>query len=278
MSITSPPTRLADDLARARLLERLAPAVREAGALIERLKAEGSAPERRKADRSVVTDADEAAEALLTAAIRALDPEAPIVGEEASAAGVAGSANGAERFWLIDPLDGTRSYVEGGLDYSVNVGLIEAGQPTVGLVLHPPTTTLWTGAAGLGAWKETGAERTAIRTRPLGAAPKLVTSRSHLDAKTRAWCNAVPDAEIEASGSSLKFCLLAEGLADAYPRFGETSEWDTAAADAILRAAGGITLGPDGAPLGYGKPGGLNGPFLALGDPQAAGRLPPLRV
>lgn len=250
--------------------------MREAGVLIERLKAQ-SPGERRKADRSPVTEADEAAEALLTAAIRALDPEAPILGEEASAAGVAGATAGAARFWLIDPLDGTRSYVDGGTDYSVNVGLIEGGMPTVGLVLHPPAGTLWTGAAGLGAWKETGAERTAIRSRTLAGSPKLVTSRSHLDQATRDWCARVPGATIEASGSSLKFCLLAEGLADAYPRFGETCEWDTAAADAILRAAGGITLGRDGAPLGYGKPGGLNGPFLALGDPEAAGSLPPLR-
>lgn len=279
MSITPPappPSSLADDLARARLLERLAPALREAGALIEQLKADGLAEARRKADRSPVTEADEAAERLLTAAIRALDPEAPIVGEEAAAAGTAGTGDGAARFWLIDPLDGTRAFVRGDPDYSVNVGLIEAGVPTVGLVLHPPTGMLWTGAAGLGAWKESGGERQAIRTRPLGNPPRLVTSQSHLDPATRDWCAAVPGALIEASGSSLKFCLLAEGLADAYPRFGETSEWDTAAADAILRAAGGITLGPDGGPLGYGKPGGLNGPFLALGDPTAAARLPRL--
>lgn len=271
---TMQPTSLADDLAHARLLERLAPALREAGALIERLKAEGTA-ERLKADRSLVTDADEAAERLLTAAIRALDRQAPIVGEEASAAG-GNSAGGAERFWLIDPLDGTRSYVKGGRDYSVNVGLVESGVPTLGLVLHPPSATLWTGAIGLGAWVERDGARTALRTRPLADPPVLLTSHSHLDERTRAWCAGVAGAVIEPSGSSLKFCRLAEGLADAYPRFGDTSEWDTAAADAILRAAGGITLGRDGAPLAYGKAGALNGPFLALGDPESAGRLPPL--
>jgi 3'(2'), 5'-bisphosphate nucleotidase len=118
--------------------------------------------------------------------------------------------------------------------------------------------------------------RQAIRTRPYpGVAPRVVTSRSHLDSETKAWCEACPGADTHPSGSSLKFCLLAEGAADAYPRFGPTSEWDTAAADAILRAAGGVTLGGDGQPLAYGKPRYLNGPFLAVGDPSAPGRLPP---
>jgi len=277
VSITPPTPSLVDHLAHARLLERLAPALRAAGELIEQLKAEGTA-ERRKADRSPVTEADEAAERLLTAAIRALDPDAPIVGEEASAAGGDGAAAGAARFWLIDPLDGTRAYVAGRDDYSVNVALVEAGVPTLGLVLHPPSATLWTGSAGLGAWVERGGARVGLRTRPLADPPLLLTSHSHLDAQTKAWCAGVAGAVIEASGSSLKFCRLAEGLADAYPRFGETSEWDTAAADAILRAAGGITLAANGAPLAYGKPGGRNGPFLALGDPESAARLPPLRA
>lgn len=148
--------------------------------------------------------------------------------------------------------------------------------PTLGLVLHPPTETLWTGAAHLGAWKEApGTARHAIRTRPYpGVAPRIVTSRSHLDAETRAWCEACTGADTHPSGSSLKFCLLAEGAADAYPRFGPTSEWDTAAADAILRAAGGMTLGGDGQPLVYGKPRYLNGAFLAVADPTAPPKLP----
>jgi 3'(2'), 5'-bisphosphate nucleotidase len=264
---------LTQDLAHAELLEALAPAVREAGLLIERLKA-GGLVQRAKADRSPVTEADEAAEALLEAAILRIDPTAVIVGEEAVAAGI--QPDVAIRFWLIDPLDGTRDFVSGGTDYSVNVGLIEAGTPTLGLVLHPPSGTLWTGAAGLGAWKDApGQGRKAIRGRPYaGSAPRVVTSRSHLDEDTRAWCAACPEADTHPSGSSLKFCLLAEGAADAYPRFGPTSEWDTAAADAILRAAGGITLGGDGQPLGYGKANYLNGAFLAVADPGATAKLP----
>jgi 3'(2'), 5'-bisphosphate nucleotidase len=266
---------LADTLARAELLEALTPAVRAAGQLIEWLKAAGLV-QRDKADRSPVTEADEAAEALLEEAIRKLDPQAVIVGEEASAAGRLQVS--AERFWLIDPLDGTRDFVGGGSDYSVNVGLVEGGVPVLGLVLHPPSGALWTGAIGLGAWKHSEPDgRHAIRSRPFeGAAPHIVTSRSHLDDQTRAWCDRFPAATTRPSGSSLKFCLLAEGAADLYPRFGPTSEWDTAAADAILRAAGGLTIGVNRQPFGYGKPKHLNGAFLALGDPTAAGRLPPL--
>lgn len=267
-------TRLADTLARAELLEALSPAMRAAGELIERLRA-GGVVQRDKADRSPVTEADEAAEKLLEAAIVALDPHAVIVGEEAAAAGRTPGA--AARFWLIDPLDGTRDFINGGQDYSVNIGLVEDGVPVLGLVLHPPTATLWTGADGLGAWKEAPpAARRAIRARPYpGVAPHIVTSRLHLDDETKAWCGRCAGATTFPSGSSLKFCLLAEGEADVYPRFGPTSEWDTAAADAILRAAGGTTLGTDGQPFGYGKPRHLNGPFLALGDPSAASRLPP---
>jgi len=265
--------RLTEYLVHAELLEALAPAVREAGELIERLKANGLV-QRDKADKSPVTEADEAAEALLEAAIRAIDPAAVIVGEEAVSAGILPDV--AERYWLIDPLDGTRDFVGGGSDYSVNVGLVEDGVPTLGLVLHPPSATLWTGATGLGTWKEApGTPRHAIRARIYpGVAPIVVTSRSHLDDQTKAWCAACAGADTRPSGSSLKFCLLAEGAADAYPRFGPTSEWDTAAADAILRAAGGVTLGGDGQPLLYGKPHYLNGPFLALADPTALPKLP----
>ena len=269
--------RLAQDLAHAELIERLTPAMRAAAELIEQHRAAGiSAREKAGADGwgpSPVTEADEAAERLLTDAIRAIDPEAVIVGEEATAAGIQPDA--ARRFWLIDPLDGTRDYVEGGHDYSVNIGLVEDGVPTLGLVLHPPSGTLWTGAAGLGAWKQAaGRSRQPIHAKALPPVPSVVTSRSHLDPQTKAWVAALGECRSHPSGSSLKFCLLAEGAADIYPRYGPTSEWDTAAADAILRAAGGITLAPGGAPLAYGKARYLNGPFLALGDPAGAGRLP----
>lgn len=259
----------------ARLLEALVPAVRAAGQLIEAVKQEGIIG-RTKADSSPVTAADEGAEALLRAAIGALEPDAVIVGEEGVAAGDTPAA--ASRFWLLDPLDGTRDFIAGRDGYTVNAGLIEAGAPVLGLVLHPPTGRLWAGGPGLGAFLEPaeGAPRTALRPRPLAEPPTLLLSHSHLDPATRAWAESVPGAVRRAAGSSIKFCHLAAGLADAYPRFGLTFEWDTAAGDAILRGAGGITLGPGGAPLAYGKPDWRNGPFLALADPAAAARLPPL--
>ena len=257
-----------------RLIEALIPAVREAGALIERIRRAGIVA-RDKADASPVTEADEAAERLLTVAIAAADPHALIVGEEACAAGV--KPDPCARFWLIDPLDGTRDFIAGYPDYSVNVALIEAGEPVLGLVLAPRDGTLWAGAAGAGAFRERDGKRLTVATRQFGVAPVVVTSRSHLDDATRAYAAAIPGADTRPSGSSLKFCLLAEGSADVYPRFGPTSEWDTAAGDAVLRAAGGATRQPGGAAFAYGKPGYLNGAFLAVGDPGAYAKLPPLR-
>lgn len=256
-----------------RLIEALVPAVREAGELIERVRLAGVVA-RDKADASPVTEADEAAEHLLTAAIAVADPGALIVGEEACAAGV--KPDPAVRFWLIDPLDGTRDFIAGGPDYSVNVALIEGGVPVLGLVLAPRDGTLWAGALGAGAFRERAGRRQPIATRAFGAAPIVVTSRSHLDDATRAYAAAIAGADTRPSGSSLKFCLLAEGAADVYPRFGATSEWDTAAGDAVLRAAGGATRDRAGQDFLYGKPGFLNGAFLAVGDPVAFDRLPPL--
>lgn len=254
------------------LLEALAPAMRDAGRLVEEVRARGF--ERvEKADRSLVTEADVRAEDLLEAAIRAVDAS-PIVGEESTAAGRAACAE--RRFWLLDPLDGTASFCDGGGDYTVNAALIEDGAPVLGLVLHPPTMRLWAGALGVGAWLEDGGARLGMATRPLPEAPVVVVSHSHLDAGTRGWLQRLGRAETRGVGSSLKFCLIAEGLADAYPRLGPTSEWDTAAADAVLRAAGGMTFGPDGAAFVYGKPRHANGAFLAVGEPAAAARLPDL--
>jgi 3'(2'), 5'-bisphosphate nucleotidase len=259
----------------AELLDALVEPVRAAGRLIEEIRARGCEA-MAKSDRSPVTEADQAAEALLTRALARIDAGAQVVGEEACEASGGAPATGA-RFWLLDPLDGTKSFIEGADDYSVNVGLIEDGAPVLGLLLAPATGVLWAGAVGHGAWREEadGARR-AITARPLASPPAAVTSRSHLDAKTRAYVEAIPGCGSVASGSSLKFCVLAEGAADVYPRFGPTSEWDTAAGHAILRAAGGEVFAASGGVLGYGKPGCKNGGFLALGDPQALARLPGL--
>lgn len=255
------------------LITALAPAMRDAGALIEQIRLAGIT-HRAKADESPVTEADERAEALLIAAIRAIDPEATIVGEESCAAH--GRPAATARFWLVDALDGTRDFVGGGADYSVNVGLIEAGVPILGLVLAPRTGVLWVGAAGAGAWRqESGGDFVPITTSTLQSPPRVVASRSHPDKQTDAYCTTI-GGELRRSGSSLKFCMIADGDADVYPRFGPTSEWDTAAADAVLRAAGGMTRGQDGEPFAYAKPDYLNGPFLAVGDPAAYDALPSL--
>ena len=261
-------------MTRLELLEALAPAVRAAGRLIEEVRLGGFVADA-KADMSPVTVADTRAEALLEAALAEVDPGALVVGEEASAAG--GVPALTRRFWLLDPLDGTRSFVDGGEDYSVNVGLVEDGVAVLGLLLSPRSGVLWTGAFGKGAWREDADGRRPIAARACPAEPVTVTSRSHGDRKTDAWVDKIAGGgAVVPSGSSLKFCILAEGQADVYPRFSPTSEWDTAAGHAILSAAGGAVHAEDGRPLAYGKPGCRNGGFLAVGDPAAFERLPSL--
>lgn len=255
------------------LLDALAPAVREAGRLIESIRLGGHAV-RHKADASPVTEADEAAELLLTAAIRAVD-NAPIVGEEAHAGGHRPAP--AQRFWLIDPLDGTKDFIAGRPAYSVNVALIEAGRPVLGLVLSPRDGTLWAGALGSGAYRQyDGGEREAITTRPLATPPTVVISHSHLDDETKSYLATLGLVQLEPAGSSLKFCRLAEGSADVYPRFGPTCEWDTAAGHAVLLAAGGAMRAAGGGEFAYGKAGYLNGGFLAVGDVASFKMLPDL--
>lgn len=254
------------------LLDALCPAMYAAGDLIEDIRGRGVAV-RKKEDRSPVTEADEQAERLLIAAIRAQDPQATIIGEESFCADQDEVNDG--RFWLIDPLDGTRGFVKGRPDYSVNVALIESGQPVLGLLLAPRTGILWLGIVGQGAWREEkNKARQPIHTRALMSPPFIAVSQAHPDRITQAYVDSFPDADVRASSSSLKFCLLAEGKADIYPRVGPTCEWDTGAGDAILRAAGGMTQAPDGSPFTYGKPGYRNTPFLAVGDAQAS--VPPL--
>ncbi len=258
----------------AALLDALVPAVRAAGVLIEAVRMQGFET-RDKADDSPVTEADEAAEVLLTAAIRAID-DAPIVGEEAHAGGH--RPDPCARFWLIDPLDGTRDFIAGRAGYSVNVALIERGAPVLGLVLSPRDGVLWAGAAGLGAFRQASADapRLPVAVQPMRPLPVVVVSHSHLDPATRDWVTSLGACVLEPAGSSLKFCRVAEGSADVYPRYGPTMEWDTAAGHAVLLAAGGAMRSPDGAPFAYAKQGYFNGPFLAVGDSAAFAALPPL--
>ena len=225
----------------------------------------------RKQDDSPVTAADRDAEKFIVAALRALTPGVPIIAEEEVAAG-AGTDAGAARYWLVDPLDGTREFISRNGEFTVNIALIEDARPTLGVVHAPALGLLYAGAESLGAYVEEGGARRPIRCRAVDeAALVVVSSRSHGDeAALRAFLGDCPLAAQRTAGSSLKFCTLARGEADAYPRLGRTMEWDTAAGHAVLRAAGGEVWSlADGRPLAYGKPGCANPHFLAAAAPLA---------
>jgi 3'(2'), 5'-bisphosphate nucleotidase len=248
-------------------IEPVARLAREAGALILQVYARDFAV-RGKADASPVTEADEIAEACIVAGLHALAPAVPVVAEEAAARGEA-PAPGA-RFWLVDPLDGTREFVSRNGEFTVNIALVEDGLPVLGVVHVPVQDTLYAGVVGRGAWVEEEGE--GGRRSPLVCQPappeglRLACSRSHGDEPAlQAWLAGRPVASRVAAGSSLKFGLLARGRADVYPRLGRTMEWDTAAGHAVLRAAGGEVRDLRGAVLRYGKPGFENPHFVAWG-------------
>lgn len=253
----------------ARLLDDISQAAREAGEAILSVVRRGFDVEAKK-DNSPVTEADRAAELIILAALARAAPGVPVIAEEEVAAGRI-PAHG-NTFFLVDPLDGTKEFVHGGDDYTVNVGLIEEGIPRLGVVYAPASGRLHGGSVGTGAWLDEGTGRQPIRTRPRGEQLTAVASKSHLNQATMDYLGAaVGMCDYVAVGSSLKFCILAEGRADIYPRASPTSEWDTAAGHAVLLAAGGLVDGPDGAPLGYGKPAFLNRAFVAT-----SGWKPPL--
>ncbi len=220
---------------------------------------------RAKADASPVTAADEAGEAVILAALRALTPDVPIVAEEAVAKGEIPDVGDAP-FWLVDPLDGTKEFISRNGEFTVNIGLIEHRVPILGVVLAPARGLAWWGMAGQGAHRREAGIVHEIKVRPRPSAGAVaVASRSHRDAATDAWLQTEGIEDTVSAGSSLKFCLVAEGKADVYPRFGPTMEWDTAAGDAVLRAAGGRVLTTDGEPFLYVKPGFRNPGFIAFG-------------
>ena len=222
---------------------------------------------RGKQDMSPVTEADERAEALIVPALEALAPGLAIVAEEGVAAGHAPLCG--DRFWLVDPLDGTREFCARNGEFTVNIALVEHGAPVLGVVFAPALGRLWSGAVGAGAWVEDAAGRRAIRCRALPqAGATLLASRSHgNDAALEAFVAGRQLAEVRLAGSSLKLGWLAEGTADVYPRCGRTMEWDIAAGHAVLAAAGGDVVDPSGHPLRYAKPGFENPDFIA-GSPH----------
>ncbi|MEO7825874.1 MAG: 3'(2'),5'-bisphosphate nucleotidase CysQ [Allosphingosinicella sp.] len=239
------------------LLPILIEASLAAGAEIERIYGEGCATER-KEDGSPVTIADRNAEAIILERLAAAFADIPVLAEEEAAAGRIPELGA--RFFCVDPLDGTRGFVQRNGEFTVNIGLIEDGSPVAGVIYAPDSKLLYFGARGEGAFRvRDGGAAEPIRPRPRPASGlTAVGSRSHASHGTADKAAHLGIADFVASSSSLKFCLVAEGTADVYPRHGTTAEWDTAAGQAILEAAGGrvMTLDEEGretGPLTYGK-------------------------
>ncbi|HVH37148.1 MAG TPA: 3'(2'),5'-bisphosphate nucleotidase CysQ [Sphingomicrobium sp.] len=249
------------------LIDALADAAREAGEAILHIVRRGFEVERKR-DTSPVTEADRAAELIILAALARAAPGVPVIAEEEVAAGRIPAHD--DTYFLVDPLDGTKEFVRGGSDYTVNIGLIVGGVPKLGVVFAPATGRLHGGLVGAGAWLDEGTGRSPIQTRPRGDQVAAVASRSHLTQSTIDYLEAaVGTCGYLSVGSSLKFGVVAEGQADIYPRLSPTSEWDTAAGHAILLAAGGRVDGPNGGPLSYGKKAFLNRGFVATGGWEA---------
>ena len=246
------------------LLARITAVAHEAGAVAMQVYA-SDFEVRGKADRSPVTEADDRAEAVILERLAALTPDIPVISEEQAAAGLAPQAG--ERFWLVDPLDGTREFIQRNGEFTINIALIEAGAPTLGVVLAPALGRLFAGAVGWGAHTHDagGQRRITCRSAPAEGVT-VVASRSHGDADAlESFLAEHKVAANTSAGSSLKFCLVAAGEADLYPRLGRTMEWDTAAGHAVLAAAGGRVTTLAGADLRYGKPGLDNPHFVARG-------------
>lgn len=226
-----------------------------------------------KSDESPVTAADQAAEAIILKHLAACAPGIPVVAEEEVAAGRIPKT--AREFFLVDPLDGTKEFVQKRGDFTVNIALIRNGVPALGVVYAPEKCELFAGiVASQSALKLESNVRKVIRVRPVPQnGITAVASRSHRTPETDAYLARYTVSELVSVGSSLKFCLVASGAADLYPRLGPTMEWDTAAGHAVLLAAGGTVIAADGAPLRYGKPQFRNPSFIASGAfaPQPIG-------
>ncbi len=222
-----------------------------------------------KDDSSPLTEADMAAHRCIVAGLEKFSPRWPVLSEESA------SIPWSQRqqwpcYWLVDPLDGTREFVKRNGEFTVNIALIENHQPVLGVVHAPVLDTSWYALRAGNAFvrDESGSASITVCS-PAPAPLRVAASRSHLDPRTAAVLHRIGESEPIALGSSMKFCRLAEGRLDFYPRFGPTSEWDTAAAQCVLEAAGGAVIGLDGQPLRYNtKDSLLNPDFLALGDPN----------
>ena len=222
-----------------------------------------------KADHSPLTLADTQSHEVIVQGLRALTPDLPVLSEEASDIPYSERRQW-PRYWLVDPLDGTKEFVSRNGEFTVNIALIDGHDPVMGVVHVPVSDATYTGARAVGATRQIGRE-SAVRIHTTAPAPsplRIVGSRSHRDAILDRYLPRLEPYQLVAVGSSIKFCLVAEGSADLYPRFGPTSEWDTAAAQAVVEAAGGRVIQTDGMPLRYNAKSELLNPhFLVSGDP-----------
>lgn len=243
----------------ATVARRLSILAHRAGAAIMRVY-EGEIAVEVKDDRSPVTEADRIAEDIILDGLASILPGVPVIAEESVAEG--GLPEVGDTFVLVDPLDGTREFISRNGEFTVNIALVASGAPVAGVVYAPAVSRLFWGAEGAGSFHSPlghGADPHAARFEPITVRPvpdgglTVVASRSHRDAATEAYLATVNVRELRAAGSSLKFCVIAAGEADLYPRFGRTMEWDTAAGQAVLVHAGGSVVTEDGAQLVYGK-------------------------
>jgi 3'(2'), 5'-bisphosphate nucleotidase len=255
--------------ARRALLERVAGIAREAGREILEVYADGAAAPTAKADDSPLTAADMRAHRLIVQRLNELTPELPVLSEESAQVPFA-TRSSWPRYWLVDPLDGTREFLSRNGEFTVNISLIEGHTPVLGVVHVPVSATTYGGLPGAGAWRErSGAPAQSICVAARSAAPlRVVGSRSHRGDSLDAFLARLGAHELVAIGSSLKFCLVAEAAADVYPRLGPTSEWDTAAAHAVLAAAGGTVCALDGSALEYNTRASLLNPFFVAFGPR----------
>ncbi len=244
----------------------------QAGAAIMSIY-DGAFAVERKADDSPLTLADLESQRIILAELAQLTPDVPVLSEESAHAPWQERRDWHE-LWLVDPLDGTREFVKRNGEFTVNIALIVDHEPVLGLIAAPVRDVTYWGAVGHGAFVRRGNSPPArIGVSPAADPPRVVGSRSHRDPRTTAYLDALGPHQLTGIGSSLKFCLVAEGAADLYPRFGPTSEWDTAAGQAILEAAGGRVTRLDGHRLRYNcRESLINGDFLAFGDPRVLAR------
>ena len=250
------------------LVQEVAQIARRAGAAILEIYGDADFGVETKSDSSPLTRADRAANEVIVAGLRALEFQAPIISEENKTVPYSERSQ-YTRFWLVDPLDGTKEFIKRNGDFTVNIALIENGTPTLGVAYVPDHGELYYAVRGEGAYLEKEGETTRLRASTFRLSDpglRIVASRSHLNDETKAFFEDLTDPEIISKGSSLKLLILAAGGAEVYPRLGPTMEWDIAAAQIVLEEAGGSVIDREtGGTLRYNKPSMLNPYFVAYG-------------